>query len=599
MIRTVRMAREVLRRWPADLARLYGYVRPYRWRLVGLVLTMAIVGATNAGLTYLIQTVMDTLIIALDFRRLPLVVAAVAGLYVIRSIGAYYSQATSRWIGAQVVYRMRQRVFAHVLEQPPLYFREFSTGQIVNRMVTDGTMLQQGLTEVLIDILLESFKTIAVLGYILWLNWRMAVFAVLVIPVIVIPIGYLGHRLRQVTEIYHDRLDRLSHYLWHLLRGLSIVQAYRGEPHETRRFRTHNEAVLTTQRRWIFWQALHSPLIEICLGGVLLSLIVYGAHQIRRGHLTPGGFMAFIAAMLMVYTPLRRMSKVNALLQQTATAADRLEALLALDARLPMPQPPIRLARVEGAVQFERVTFVYPGTRQPVLRDIDLAVAPGEVIAIVGPSGAGKSTLVQLIPRFMDVTTGTVRLDGYDVRQIDLRDLRTHVAWVPQDVFLFPDTVFANIAYGLPDAAEADVVRAARQAHADGFIRALPRGYATVVGGDRLRLSGGQAQRIALARALVRNPAVLILDEVTSALDSESEAQILAALGELKGRCTMIIITHRASMLQLADRIVVLDLGEIVDQGRHEELIERCGLYRRLVRRQQQPYWEMADRRVK
>ncbi len=575
-----------LRRWRDDFRVLYRYVRPYRWVMAGLIGLMALVGATNAGMTYLIQWVMDTLIIRLDFRRLPTLVGVVLLIYAVRAVAMYYSTAVSRTVGARVVHDVRRRLFLHVLEQPAPFFRRFPSGQLSSRMTHDGTVLQQGVTEVFTDVLLEGCKALAVALYIFWLNWRLALVALGVVPLFVVPVAVIGHRLRRVTEQFHGAVGDLTHGFHQVLQGLRVVQAYGGQARERRRFEQKTDGLLRLQHRWVFWNALHAPIVEVCLGVALFGLIVYGAYQIRQGDLTPGGFTSFVAAMLMVYTPLRRLSKLNDLLQQTATAADRIEQVLRWDLRLPEPESPVSLPVVRGELRLEGVGFWYPGKSTPALVDVNLSVAPGETVAVIGPSGAGKSTLAQLIPRLMDVTEGAVYLDGHDVRDLRLRELRTHVGWVPQEVFLFEDTVFHNIAYGWPEATEDDVVRAARQAHAHEFILQLPEGYQTVIGGDTTGLSGGQAQRIALARALVRRPRVLVLDEVTSALDSESEAHIQAALAELKGTCTMVIVGHRWSMLRLTDRIVVLDKGRVVDVGTHDELLRRCALYRRLWRRQ-------------
>lgn len=574
------------RSWRDDFRVLYRYVRPYRWAMAGLVLLMALVGATNAGMTYLIQWIMDTLIIRLDFRRLPTLAVAVLLIYAVRAVAMYYSTAVSRTIGARVVHDVRRRLFLHVLEQPTLFFRRFPSGQLSSRMTHDGTVLQQGVTEVFTDVILEGFKALAVVLYIFWLNWRLALVALVAVPFLIVPVAVIGHRLRRVTEQFHGAVGDLTHGFYQVLQGLRVVQAYWGQARERRQFEQKADGLLQIQRRWVFWNALHPPIVEVCLGVALFGLIVYGAYQIRQGDLTPGGFTSFVAAMLMVYTPLRRLSKLNDLLQQTATAAHRIEQVLLYDLRLPEAVAPVTFPVARGELRFEGVGFWYPGKSTPALVDVNLSVAAGETVAVIGPSGAGKSTLAQLIPRLMDVTEGAVYLDGHDVRTLRLRELRTHVGWVPQEVFLFEDTVFNNIAYGWPEATEDDVVRAARQAHAHEFIQQLPEGYQTVIGGETLGLSGGQAQRIALARALVRRPRVLVLDEVTSALDSESEAHIQAALAELKGTCTMIIIGHRWSMLRLADRIVVMDKGRIVDEGTHDELLRRCALYRRLWRRQ-------------
>ena len=574
-------------RFTRDVTLLRRTLRPYRFALTGLVAVMAGVGVTTAGLNYLIKWMMDELIIRLRLNLVPWFCLVVAGIYGVRSVLMYLSTYTSRWIGARAVDRIRREVFAHVIRQPMRYFQKYPPGHLSARLVHDAEVLEQGMTNALTDLFLESFKALGVIGYILWLNWKMTLLSTAVIPLMVFPVLYFGRRLRESTDRWHEALARLSHYLLNAVRGIRTVQAYRGEPREIIRFGTYSGETLASRREVIRWQALHAPFVEIALGIGMLVLIVLGSYEIRSGAMTPGGFTSFVAGLFLIYTPIRKLSRANALLQETATAAERLEGLRRRDERLPEPAAPRPCPVIREGLFFHHVWFAYIPDLW-VLQDIHLRIPRGTVTAFVGPSGAGKSTLVQLVPRYFDAVRGRVTLDDVDVREIALQDLRGAVGWVPQEVFVFPGSIRHNIAYGAPEAGEREIERAAMRAHAHEFILRLPRGYDTLIGEGGRALSGGQLQRIALARALLMNPQILILDEATSALDGESELHIQEALAELRGQCTILIIAHRWSTVRLADLIVVLHEGRVLDFGTHDELVDRCPLYRRLWRLQTQ-----------
>lgn len=564
------------------------FLRPYRTALTGLIFIMALVGLTTAVLNYLIKWMMDDLIIQPQLHLIPLFCTIVALVYFVRSVFMYFSTHTSRWIGAQAVDRVRREIFDHIIHQPMAYFQAYPSGQLSARLVHDAEVLEQGMTNALTDLFLESFKAIGVLGYLLWLNWKMTVLSSSIFPLMVLPVIYFGRRLRSSTDLWHESLAALSHYLLNAIRGVRTIQAYRGETRESARFTSFSRATLGARRQIIRWQALHSPFVEVALGFGMVVLIVLGSWEIRAGTMTPGGFTSFVSGLFLIYTPIRKLSRANALLQEMATAAERIYTLKQRDERIPEPSHPKPCPRLNKALVIDHVWFSY--TQQNwVLKDLSIVFPRGSITALVGPSGAGKSTLVHLIPRFFDVQKGAVRFDDVDIRDISLMELRGAIGWVPQEPFIFSGTVYHNIAYGHPEAKRDRVETAARKANAEEFILKLSHGYDTQIGEGGQTLSGGQWQRISLARALLMNPQVLILDEATSALDSESESLIQRALLALKGRCTVIIIAHRWSTVRLADSIVVLNNGQCLDSGTHETLVERCSLYRRLWKLQTQP----------
>jgi subfamily B ATP-binding cassette protein MsbA len=411
-------------------------------------------------------------------------------------------------------------------------------------------------------------------------NWKLAIIAVAVLPLAFYPLVRFGKRLRKLARKRQETVGNLSTVLHESFTGVRIVKAFTMEDHEKRRFADQNQGVLRYQLKALRIDALSSPLMEF-IGAIGISAIIgYGGYQVVNGTSTPGTFFSFLGALLMLYKPVKSLNKLNSTLQTGIASMVRVYEILDQKSNIVEKPGAVVLERAEGAVEFRDVSFAYDSV--PVLKDINIRVRPGEIIALVGSSGGGKTTLVNLIPRFYDVTSGAVLVDGMDVRDLTLKSLRNQIAMVTQQSFLFNDTVRNNIAYGAPWKDEEAIIEAAKAAYAYDFIRELPNGFDTVVGEQGVMLSGGQRQRICIARALLKDAPILILDEATSALDSEAEQEVQRALENLMQGRTTFVIAHRLSTIQIADRILVISNGRIVEEGPHQALLALRGEYRRL-----------------
>jgi subfamily B ATP-binding cassette protein MsbA len=451
---------------------------------------------------------------------------------------------------------------------------------MVSRVVSDADAIQAAVSTRMGDLFQESITLIGLTLYVFISNTELALISLIVAPVIVMPVIHFGRRLRGTTHRSQERMADIATLLEETIRGVRIVKAFTMEPFEIGRFREatlrHLKSNLKAQRI----QALTSPVMELLAGSMMLLLFLYAHRRIAAGTLTVGQFVSFLAALAAMYAPIKKLNKVNLSVNTALSAAERVFRMLDVDNEVKEKPNAIELTGVGRGVRYENVTFAYGA--EPVLRNVDLAVAPGELVALVGSSGAGKSTLVNLLPRFYDVSDGRITVDGKDVRDVTLKSLRGLMGFVTQEVILFNDTVRNNIAYGRGDADERRVVEAAKAANAHDFISNLPNGYDALIGEAGVLLSGGQRQRLAIARALFKDPPILILDEATSALDTESERLVQQALVNLMRGRTTLVIAHRLSTIRSAHKIVVLEKGEIAEVGRHDELLGFRGIYRKL-----------------
>jgi subfamily B ATP-binding cassette protein MsbA len=451
---------------------------------------------------------------------------------------------------------------------------------MVSRVVSDADAIQAAVSTRMGDLLQESITLVGLIVFIFISNTELALISMVVAPVIVLPVVQFGKRLRRTTHRSQERMADIATLLEETIRGVRIVKAFTMEPFEIKRFheatRKHLRWNLSAQRT----QALTSPVMELLAGFCMIALFLYAHGRIAAGTLTTGAFVSFLAALAAMYAPIKKLNKVNLSLNTALSAAERVFSMLDVDNEVKEKPDAKVLASVGSGIRYEHVSFAY--REQPVLRDLDLNVAPGEIVALVGGSGAGKSTVVNLLPRFYDVNEGRITVDGHDIRDVTLHSLRSLMGFVTQEVVLFNDTVRNNIAYGRADVDEAEVIAAATAANAHEFIANLPQGYDTQIGESGVLLSGGQRQRLAIARALFKDPPILILDEATSALDTESERLVQQALNNLMQGRTTLVIAHRLSTIRSAHKIVVLDKGAIVEMGTHEELLARRGIYRKL-----------------
>jgi len=508
------------------------------------------------------------------------VLTALLLVFVIRAFTSFFAEYAFQKVGLSTVRDLRNELYDRIIHQSHRFFSERSTGEMVSRVVSDADAIQAAVSTRMGDLFQESITLIGLLIFIFISNTELAVLSLIVAPLIVIPVVQFGKRLRGTTHRSQERMADIATLLEETIRGVRIVKAFTMEKFEIKRFqeatKRHLNANLKAQRI----QALTSPVMELLAGVCMVLLFLYAHRRIAAGTLTIGQFVSFLAALAAMYAPMKKLNKVNLSVNTALSAAERVFRMLDIDNEVKEKPNAIAIRNVGSGVRYEKVTFGY--REEPVLRSIDVNVAPGEIVALVGGSGAGKSTMANLLPRFYDVAAGKITIDGKDIRDMSLDSLRGLMGLVTQEVVLFNDTVRNNIAYGRIDADEAKVIAAATAANAHEFISALPDGYDTIIGEGGVLLSGGQRQRLAIARALFKDPPILILDEATSALDTESERLVQQALNNLMLGRTTLVIAHRLSTIRSAHKIVVLEKGEIAEVGRHDELLARRGIYRKL-----------------
>ena len=556
--------------------RLLRCAAPYRGRLIVAVLAMIVYVAGAVGLAALVRPIFDKVLPRQE--DVPAVAAMILLAYFLKGGGAYVSGYLMTGVGQRVVMDLRNRLFRHTLDQSAAFFAGRTSGQLLSHITNDVNHVQMAVSETMADLLRESLAVVGYAAFLFWLDWRLAVVCLCTAPLVVYPLVRLGQRVRRMTRRSQEALGHLTHLSTEAFTGHRIVKAFGAERREAERFSAASLSVFRTNMRITTAVSALPPIMEFIGGLAAVGALWYGSNRIAEGNLTPGAFSAFLAAAFMMYGPVKKLSRVNAGLQQTIAAADRIFAMLDTHSEVRERPDAVELPRLRDAVEFRDVGFAYDD--QPdrfVLRHVSFTVRAGQAVALVGLSGAGKTTLVNLIPRFFDATEGAVLIDGVDVRHATLRSLRGQVALVTQETVLFDDTVAANIAYGAPRASRAEIEAAARAAHAHEFIVHLAGGYDARIGERGQRLSGGQRQRLAIARAILKDCPLLVLDEATSALDAEAERLVRDAVANLMRNRTTFIIAHRLSTIRRADFIVALDHGVVAEVGTHDELIARPG----------------------
>ena len=574
--------------------RLLRYVKPYAWPFALAIFAMAVVAATEPALPAILKPLLDGTFVAKDetlMRWMPVIIIAV---FIVRGIADYVSHYAVNWVGTRVVMDLRNAMFQKLLRLPAPFYDSNPTGNLMSKVTFDVMQVTTAATLVLTVLVKDGLAAVGLLAWMLWLNWKLSLLSLVMTPAIVIVVKVIGRRLRRSSKDVQSAMGDVTQVLQEAIEGQKVVKLFGGHGYEFQRFNEEANRV----RRYLMKQttaaAASVPIVQLIAASALAVIVWLATAQSNANEITVGGFVSFITAMMMLNGPIKRVMSVNEPLQRGLAAAESIFALI--DEPGEPDHGTVTIERAKGALRFERVSFAYPGSERLALEEIDLAIAAGETVALVGPSGTGKTTIANLVPRFYHPTRGRITLDGHDLEELKLDSLRANIALVSQDVVLFNDTVAANIAYGTLDrVSEADIHAAAQAAHALEFIEQMADGMQTLVGENGVKLSGGQRQRLAIARALLKNAPILVLDEATSALDSESERHIQAALETLIHGRTTIVIAHRLSTVEHADRIVVLEGGRIIEIGTHAQLLALNGLYARLYRTQ----FETAEVREK
>ena len=562
--------------------RLFGYVRPYHSWLLWSVLCGILLSGTTALAALLVKPVLDQIFVERDTTKLSLFPLVIVLLYVVRGLLSYGHAYLMRAIGQGIIRDMRDQLFAHVQGMPLSYLHEHHTGTWMSRMINDIALIERAVTSAVNDLLRQGLTMLGLIGVAFYRDWLLTTYAILVLPLATLLIMQLAQRLRVLNRRAQEQLERLSTILAEVFSSLTIIKGFGREAYEHERFRRRNAAYYGVTMRAARADEIGSPLME-CLGAVGVAVVVwYGGHQVITGVTTPGTFFSFLTAIFMLYEPMRKLSRVNNIIQSALAAAERTFAVLDTPDEWVDEAPKPALPPLQHRLLFTAVSLRYRPHGPLVLRDLNLDVEAGEVVALVGASGAGKTSLVHLLPRFYEPTSGCISIDGVDIRSVSLSSLRAHIGIVSQDVVLFDDTLWQNIRYGNLHASDMQVQEAARAAYAHDFIMHMSQGYDTVIGERGVRLSGGEKQRIAIARALLRNAPILILDEATSSLDSASEQAVQYALANLMKDRTTFVIAHRLSTVRHASKIVVMHEGTIVEVGPHDALLAKDGYYSQL-----------------
>ena len=555
-------------------------VAPY-WRRIALaMLCMALVAGCGTACLYLIKPAFDDLIVKKNKQMLDLLCTAVLVIFAVKGVSLCGNAYLMSYVSQRIITRLREDVYNHIQCLPVPYLDKMQTGNLMSRILNDVGAVQYTLSESVTGVIKESFSVIGCVGIMFYMDWRLAIGAILIVPVAFLPVFKVGKILRKTSAKVQQIMADLSVVMHETIAGNRIVKAFGMEAHEKNRFRRENERLLKYTMKAVLVRSVNSAAMEF-LGGVgIVSIMLYGGYQIISEKMTAGNLLSFLAALISLYDPVKRLANIYNSIQQGLAAADRVYDLLDRPIEIVEQPDAMTLQPARKHLEFRNVFFGYGA--KPVLSGISFRVDAGQVVAVVGMSGAGKTTLINLIPRFYEIAEGAILIDGIDIRDVTLASLRSQIAIVTQQSILFNDTFKNNIAYGDIRKSDDEIIAAAKAANAYDFIMKLPRQFETTVGEQGTRLSGGERQRICIARALLKDAPILILDEATSSLDSDSELEVQKALENLMRGRTTLVIAHRLSTVQNADCIITLANGKIVEQGRHSELMMLDSEYRRL-----------------
>ena len=570
----------------AIYARLLTYLRPY-WKAFALaVIGMVAIAATEPAFPALMKYLLDQGFKTEDPRMIWLIPLGIILLFVVRGIFTFCTSYLMTWISTRLITDLRREMFAKILVLPTQVYHEQSAGKLISRLIYDVSLITEAATTVLVTIVRESLTAVALIAYLLYLDWKLTLITLAIGPLFAFIVKAFSQRIRAASRLSMESIRLVSHAIEESVIAHKVIKIFGGQPQQSEHFRLETERLRRAMMREAVPASAITPITHLA-ASVAVAIITYLALSQTTGQAgsSPGGFISFITAMLMLISPIKKLTSVNSILQRGLSACESVFALL--DSPSEDDSGQVDLVNVKGNIDFDHVSFTYPGADRTALENLNLSIGAGQTVALVGASGGGKTTISALIPRFYRVSAGHIRIDGFDINDLTLSSLRHNIALVSQDIVLFNSTIEANIAFGSRDTcSREDVIRAARAANAWDFIEQLPEGLDTPIGENGAKLSGGQRQRIAIARALLKNAPILILDEATSALDTESERQVQAALATLMKNRTTLVIAHRLSTIERADLILVLDQGRIVEAGTHAELLRANGHYANLSRLQ-------------
>jgi subfamily B ATP-binding cassette protein MsbA len=567
--------------------RLFAYSLNYWPSFLVAVLGMSITAATETAFPALMKQLMDNGFQGVTAFSVWWVPIVILGIFIVRGAATFVATYSMEWLANNVLRDIRQAMFAKLVTLPSSSFDTKSAGQLISKMISEAQQVLMAATNVITVLVRDSLILIGLLAWLFWINWQLTLIVFFLMPTLAILIRKFSKRLRSVGKSYLAAIGDMTTSVEEAISGSRVVKIYGGEEYEKKRFATINSNFRGQAMRYAVAAALQTPMSQfIAALGVSVAVSI-ALLQTREGTATPGDFVSFITAMLLMFSPLKHLAEINSNLQRGLAAAEGVFDLLDESSETDTGRKSID--RATGRIQFSNVTVQYPNRSNLALDSINLDIQAGQTYALVGPSGSGKSTFVNLLPRLYAVDSGSIALDGIDIRDLKLKSLRSQIALVSQDVVLFNDTIARNIAYGRTDLTEAKIRGAAKAADLVTFIDSLPQGIHTIVGDRGVRVSGGQRQRIAIARAIIKDAPILILDEATSALDTQSESNVQNAIELLRKGRTTIVVAHRLSTVLNADRIIVLDQGRVVQSGTHQELIKLPGLYQVLYEKMQEP----------